>query len=69
MKQTTLQVYSLKHSMKKGMFSVLGKLNLFKLGRGSDPSSHALGYVPGITQLHLDNSVLNGADVEWRTSI
>ena len=29
-----LQACSLRHSIKKGMLSVLGKLDLFKLGRG-----------------------------------
>ena len=34
MKQRTLQPYSLRHSIKKDMFSVLGKLDLFKSSRG-----------------------------------
>ena len=50
------------------MFSVLGKLNLFKLGRGESTPSAPFGHEPEITQLHLDNSVLND-DVEWRTPI
>ena len=40
MKPRTLQACSLMHSIKQGMFFVLGKLNLFKSGRReSTPSS------------------------------
>ena len=34
MKRRTLQACSLRHSIKEGMFSVQGKLDLFKSGRG-----------------------------------
>ena len=34
MKQRTLPACSLRYSIKKGMFSVKGKLDLFKLDRG-----------------------------------
>ena len=37
MNRRTLQACILKHSIKNGMFSVLGKLNLFKSGRGASP--------------------------------
>ena len=39
MKKRTFQACSLKHSIKKGMFYVQGKLNFFKLGRAgvTDP--------------------------------
>ena len=37
MKPKTFQACNLMHSIKKGMFSVLSKLNLFKSGRGSRP--------------------------------
>ena len=39
MKRRTLQACSLRHSIKKGMLSVQGKLDLFKSGRGGE-SSH-----------------------------
>ena len=44
MKWRTLQACSLWHSIKKGMFSVLGKLDLCKLGRGG--ILPPLGYAP-----------------------
>ena len=46
MKGRTLQAYSLRHSINKGMFSVYGKLDLFKLRRGGSypPPSSPLGY-------------------------
>ena len=48
MKGRTLHAYSLlRHSINKGMFSVYGKLDLFKLGRGgSSPPHSPLGYTP-----------------------
>ena len=47
MKQRTLQACSLRHSIKKGMFFVLGKVDLFKLGRGgSSPLLAPLDYAP-----------------------
>ena len=44
MKRRTLQICSLRHSIKKGMFSVQGKLDLFKSGMGEYPPP--LGYGP-----------------------
>ena len=46
-----LQACSLRHSIKKGMLSVLGKLDLFKLGRGEVllPSPPPSGYAPVYT--------------------
>ena len=47
MKERTSQACSLKHSIKKGMFSVYGKLNSFKPGRGGSPlPPPLLGYAP-----------------------
>ena len=48
MKRRTLQDCSLRHSIKKGMFYVKGKLDLFKSGRGGVLHTHLapLGYVP-----------------------
>ena len=43
MKRRTLQICSLRHIIKKGMFSVQGKLDLFKSGMGEYPP---LGYAP-----------------------
>ena len=39
MKRRTLQVCGLKHSIKKGITTVMGKINLFRLGRGEPFSS------------------------------
>ena len=41
MKQRTFQACSLKHSIKKGMFYVQGKLNFFKSGRGGTGTGYA----------------------------
>lgn len=49
MKRKTLQACFLKHRIKKGIFSVLGKLDLFKSGRGS----------PLLPPLHLTMRLLN----------
>ena len=47
MKRRTLQACSLRHNIKKGMFSVQGKLGLFDSGRGRVlPSPLPLGYAP-----------------------
>ena len=51
MKGRTLQAYSLRHSINKGMFSVYGKLDLFKLRREGSyppppPPPSPLGYTP-----------------------
>ena len=46
MKRRTLQICSLRHSIKKGMFSVQGKLDLFKSGMGEYPLPPHLGYAP-----------------------
>ena len=49
MKQRILQVCSLKNSIKQGIFSVVGKMNLFGSGRGSPPPTSpppSLGYAP-----------------------
>ena len=39
-KQRTSQTCNLKHSIKKDMFSVQGNVNLFKSGRGGEPSPY-----------------------------
>ena len=45
MKQKILQAVNLKYSIKKGMFSVLGKMNLFGSGKGGSPLPfRPLGY-------------------------
>ena len=51
MRQRILQVCTLKHSIKKGMFSLVGKMNLFRSGRNnpSHPPPH-LVYVPVFTE-------------------
>ena len=47
MDQRALAAYSLKHSIKKGMFFILGKLNLFKWGSvGVLRLLPLLGYAP-----------------------
>ena len=49
MKQRIFQAYSLKHSIKKGMFYVHGKLNFFKSGRGGVlPPLPSNGYTPAV---------------------
>ena len=45
MKQRIFQAYSLKHSIKKGMFYVHGKLNFLKSGRGGSPSPSPLQWL------------------------
>ena len=50
MKGRLLQACSLRHSIKKGMLSVWGKLDLFKSNRGGvlppPPPPRPLGYAP-----------------------
>ena len=51
MKQRILQVCSLKNSIKQGIFSVVGKMNLFGSGRGSPPPTSPPP--PLATRLHV----------------
>ena len=56
MKRRILQVSRLKHSIKKGMFSILGKLNLFKLGHGesslcTDPKTEMQSQISAIENI------------------
>ena len=44
MKRRTLQACSLKHSIQKDMFCVLGKMNLFRSGKGKSSPPPLLGY-------------------------
>ena len=60
MKERRLQACSLRHSIKKGMLSVWGKLDLFKSGMGGvlPPLPPLLGYAPVTKGLIYDNQQL-----------